>query len=171
MVLATLSFRGYSLRYNPLKLEIKNRFSKRNYKVPKSHTRVEFTERVPVVYSGVGEFFGEDCISQYRELEKLFLEGRKGVLCLPDMLPVEVWFTGLDFVGDTTKDVLTYKFEFTQADTLQQTDEKKIHICRQGETLYDISYDYNISVEKLVQLNPSVRRPDELKTGEQVRLC
>ena len=171
MVLATLRFRGYSLKYNPIKLEIKNCFEKCSYKLPERGTKVVNVRRVPVVCTGVGEFCGEDCIEQYRELENLFNEGRKGVLALPGMRPYEAWFTSLEFVGDDTKDVLTYRFEFTQADTDSQMHSGEIHICKEGETLYDIAYEYGVRVENLVKLNPYIRRPDELKAGEQVRLC
>lgn len=171
MVLATLKFRGCSLRYNPIKLQIKNSFRSSRYIVPMGNTSVQSIQPVPVVYTGVGELFGEDCIGQYRELEKVFLEGRKGVLCLPDMIPTQAWFTGLELIGDTKENLLKYRFEFTQADTSLQTPQRSVHICKEGETLYDIAYEYGVRVEKLVKLNPFIRRPDELRKGEQVRLC
>ncbi len=171
MVLATMSFRGYRWQYNPVKLEITNSAQKHQYIVPSHKTRIESLSRKPVVYKGEGEFFGEDCIAKYRELEKIFLEGRKGVLSIPDMPSVYAWFTGLSLVGDTTENLLRYKFEFMEADTSHGVLQQRFHICNERETLYDIAFDYGVSVEKLVELNPNIRRPDELKTGEQVRLC
>lgn len=171
MILATMSFRGYKWQFNPVKLEIINSTRKHGYTVPMHRTCIETLSKNPVVYKGEGELFGEDCITKYRELEKLFLEGRKGVLSLPDMPSVYAWFTGLSLVGDTTENLLKYKFEFTEADTSKGKNTEQFHICKEGETLYDIAFDYGIKVERLVSLNPSVRRPDELTAGEKVMLC
>lgn len=171
MVLATMSFRGYRWQYNPVKLEIVNSFQKHQYIVPSHKTCIESLSRKPVVYRGEGEFFGEDCISKYRELQNLFCEGRKGVLSIPDMPSTYAWFTGLSLVGDTTENLLKYKFEFTEADTSVGDSGVNFHICKEGETLYDIAFDYGVQVERLVKLNPAIRRPDELSAGEKVRLC
>ena len=171
MILATMSFRGYNWEYNPTKLEITNSFLRHQYTVPSGKTSVESLQKNPVVYKGEGEFFGIDCLEKYAQLEKLFTEGRKGVLSLPDMPSVYAWFTGLSLVGDTTENLLKYRFEFVQASTSQGFGQRRFHICKEGETLYDIAFDYGVQIERLVECNPRIRRPDELKDGEQVRLC
>ena len=41
----------------------------------------------------------------------------------------------------------------------------------QGETLWDVSYRFDIVIDRLVALNPWVRRPDEDVGGREVALC
>lgn len=171
MVLATMSFGGYEWKVNPVKIEVISNVQKNSLLLPFGKNKVGSLRKKPVVYRGTGEFAGSDCLLRYRELEKIFERGRKEILCVPDISPVYAWFTGLSLVGDTTEDLLKYTFEFTQAEASFGVTAQKYHICKEGETLYDIAFDYAVAVEKLTELNPSVRRPDELTQGERVRLC
>lgn len=171
MILATMSFGGYEWKVNPTKIEILSSAQKNSVFLPFENTKVSSLYKKPIVYKGVGEFAGGDCLVRYRELEKLFAKGKKAILCIPDMPPVYAWFTGLTLVGDTTEDLLRYTFEFTQAEASFGGFVQKYHICKEGETLYDIAFDYDISIGKLIELNSFIRRPDELEAGERVRLC
>ena len=171
MVLSTMSFGDYRWKVNPIKIEVINSAQKNQYSVPSKKTCIEALQRKPAIYKGEGEFCGEDCLLQYRALEALFLAGKKGILSVPDMPSVYAWFTGLRILGDSRENLLTYSFEFTEADTSLRFADRRFHICTEGETLYDVAFDYGIEVEKLVELNPGIKRPDELTEGEQVRLC
>ena len=122
------------------------------------------------VVSGEGELVGEDCTEQYKAIEKLFERNRAGVLTLPGMKPFFAYFTGLSVQGSEAKGVLRYKFEFTR-DRAGRKDTERFHICKEGESLFDIAYEYETHVEKLAALNPQLKRPDNLKEGERVRVC
>ena len=41
---------------------------------------------------------------------------------------------------------------------------------QEGETLWDISKLYGISISELARRNPNVKRPDQLAAGEKVAL-
>ncbi|MGA8941430.1 MAG: LysM domain-containing protein [Thermoactinomyces sp.] len=46
----------------------------------------------------------------------------------------------------------------------------KIHIARSGETLSDIAQKYNITLERLQELNPDLSTTERLNSGEKVRV-
>ncbi|MBA4600823.1 LysM peptidoglycan-binding domain-containing protein [Thermoactinomyces mirandus] len=46
----------------------------------------------------------------------------------------------------------------------------KIHIVRSGETLSDIAQKYNITLERLQELNPDLSKSEMLNAGEKVRV-
>lgn len=171
MVLATMSFGNYEWKINPFKIEVVSGVQKNSLSFPFGNAKVQSVCKKSTVYRGTGEFSGSDCLLQYRELEKLFERGRKEILCVPDMPAVYAWFTSLSLVGDATEDLLRYSFEFVQAEASFGAGMQKYHICKEGETLYDIAFDYGTEMEKLAQLNPCIRRPDELAKGEKVWLC
>jgi hypothetical protein len=69
-------------------------------------------------------------------------------------------------------EVITYSFEFLEDSEKNYTvDEKYYHTVGVDETLWDISYLYSIPIEKLVSLNPDIKRVDELRVRSQVRVC
>ena len=41
----------------------------------------------------------------------------------------------------------------------------------QGETLWDISYRFDLPIDALVRLNPQVKRPDVVAEGTVIALC
>lgn len=123
------------------------------------------------VIKGKGEFAGKGCIKQYETLCRLFEKGRKGLLTLPFAQPFFAYFAEFAVEGDVTPDLIKYTFEFIEAESSEGKDKAAVHIVAEGETLFDIGYVYGVSVEKLVELNPFVKRPDELTVGEEVRLC
>ena len=46
------------------------------------------------------------------------------------------------------------------------------YIADTDECLWDVSYESRVEIEKLLSLNPWIKRPDEpLKKGRVIRLC
>ena len=81
-------------------------------------------------------------------------------------------FKKLDMEADVTPDRISFSFEFVEAESFYVKDNTaKLHSVLEGETLFDIAYDFGVPVDSLVKLNPSVRRPDELMVGEEIRVC
>lgn len=170
MELAIMRFKGRTFRCNPLSLEILCGRNTASYKVPFSgeiHRDMGLGCRV---IKGEGELEGKDCIEQYAQLSALQREGDEGILSLPIMEPVKAVFTGLKALAQVTPDKITYSFEFTEVKSPEKK-TGKVHLVKSGETLFDIAFDFSVSVDRLVELNPQVKRPDELKEGEEIRLC
>lgn len=172
MILATMRFGGYEWEHNPLSLRIEHRRNVSHCILPQSCERILDLGLGCNVISGKGELIGSDCIKKYEQLKKLFQSGKKGVLSVPGVSPIYACFTKLSAEGETAPDLITYTFEFTQTDSDNDSEKRReVYICNEGETLYDIAHECKIPLDKLVALNPQIRRPDELCDKEQVRLC
>ncbi len=171
MVLATMRFSDLEWKYNPLTLKITHELSHSKRFLP-DLTEVVEDPRVRVnVITGKGELFGEDCLEQYKEIERVFRSGKKGVLTLPNRAPVYAFFTKLYAEATDAPDLVVYGFEFVEAYTQDRADDLEYHIGNGWDSLYSIAYEYNVAVEKLVELNPWIKRPDEQLAGKKVRLC
>lgn len=46
----------------------------------------------------------------------------------------------------------------------------KIHIVKQGDTLYELSKKYNVPLQKLIESNPQISNPDQLSIGDKVKI-
>ncbi|MEC0093134.1 LysM peptidoglycan-binding domain-containing protein [Paenibacillus macquariensis] len=46
----------------------------------------------------------------------------------------------------------------------------KIHMVKKGDTLYELSKKYGISLEKLIEANPQLKDPNKLNIGEKVKI-
>ncbi len=170
MTLATMRFAGLEWKYNPLTLKITHELSHKKRVMPNSGEAVADTVLRVNVISGKGELTGEDCIEQYKELEKVFRMGRRGVLTLPDRAPVYAYFTKLYAQATDTPELIEYGFEFVE-ETAGEADKPCYHTGNGWDSLYSIAYEYNVALERLVELNPWIKRPDEQLAGKKVRLC
>ena len=170
MILSTMRFAGYCWPHNPLEISVEHKLVTQVEDTAYEGQRITDARGGVLVVHGEGELVGKDCIEQYKALEKLFEHRRKGVLCLPGLAPFTAYFTKLSVGGQTTPDVLRYTFEFAKETEDLQSGEQ-YHICKEGQTLYDIAYDSGSDVDTLVRLNPWVRFPEEIDTGRRVRIC
>ncbi|WP_052675735.1 LysM peptidoglycan-binding domain-containing protein [Paenibacillus sp. IHBB 10380] len=46
----------------------------------------------------------------------------------------------------------------------------KIHMVKKGETLYELSKKYGVSLEELIEANPQLSNPNELSVGDKVKI-
>ncbi len=169
MTLCSLRFDGFAFEVNPEKLEVEHNRVVSSYV---SGLGVEIVERVSEgigTVKGEGEFAGVNCIHQFEELERLYKDRKKGLLTLPGMKPFYACFSSLSMFADSTPEVLRYKFEFLREEG--KSPVKKVHIAKEGESLFEISHLYSIDLLRLAELNPHLRRADEINRGEKVNLC
>lgn len=166
-----MRFDGYEWHHNPKEI---NFFVEKNVSeqsAPFEYSSIQTTGRKNMVISGIGELYGEDCMQQFSNLLKLFLEHTKGILALYKFNPIFAVFENLKIIGEPKPNILTYSFVFREVMQNKKENNKKFHIVKNGENLWDISYAYNISIDTLVRLNPQVKRPDELVAKSKVILC
>lgn len=171
MIISDMRFDSFEWKYNPLSIEVlySRKMSRQN--MPEFGSIVSPIGCDLRVVKGKGEFAGKNCLERYEELMNLFERGRKGLLTIPFMSPFYAYFNDLTLKGEATPDLITYTFEFTEAQSKISRGTQREYVPKSGETLFDIAYDQGVSVEELVRLNPQVKRPDELREGEAVRLC
>ncbi|WP_373228520.1 LysM peptidoglycan-binding domain-containing protein [Cohnella sp.] len=46
----------------------------------------------------------------------------------------------------------------------------KIHMVKQGDTLYLIAKKYNVALEEMIKMNPEISNPDEIAVGMKVKI-
>lgn len=171
MELALMRYKGFTLWCNPLSIEVQSGRKCVSYTLPYSGEKHSDLGEKCRVIKGRGQLRGEDCLEQYAQLRALQAQGGAGVLSLPTMEPVKAIFAGLSAVADATPDTISYSFEFVEVSSEQEFSGEKTHTVKEGETLFDIAYEYSVSVDSLVALNTSVKRPDELNAGEEIKIC
>lgn len=174
MNLESMSYKGYTWKYNPKRLEItQDRNIKENILPFIGNSYQDFGNKKRIV-KGVGEFFGEDCIEQYNELRDVFNKGGSGYLSIPSINSFLAVFYSLNLTRKSEPNVIEYSFEFweeipedTTTSLLKNT---KYHSVLGGETMWTIAYKYGISINKLRELNPDIRRPEDLSKIESVKI-
>ena len=67
--------------------------------------------------------------------------------------------------------MLTYSFVFREVMEREVLDKPAVYTPSDGETLWDVSYRFDIVIDRLVALNPDIKRPDENLGGRAVALC
>ncbi len=122
--------------------------------------------------NGTGILTGNDCLEQFNALLKLQRERESGILSLPGMKPFYAYFKSLALLCEPCADAVSYSFAFIE-DSLKNSirADKYYHTVCNDENLWDIGYRYGVDVHTLVQLNPEIKRTDELEIGSQVRIC
>ena len=46
----------------------------------------------------------------------------------------------------------------------------KIHMVKQGDSLYLIAKKYNVSLEEIIKANPDISNPDAIEVGMKVKI-
>ncbi len=166
-----MRYKGFTFRVNPLSVEITASDSESKYTLPFKGEVVVSKGAGCRLVKGKGVLKGEDCIEQYAELRALYMKGGEGVLSLPGLMPFKAFFTKLVAGADVTPDRISYSFEFTEESSERPDTLPELHTVKEGETLYDIAFEYGVKTEKLLMINPDIKRPDELEKGHRLRLC
>ncbi|MCH5299569.1 MAG: LysM peptidoglycan-binding domain-containing protein [Ruminococcus sp.] len=172
MKLAVMRYKGYAWEHNPQTLKICSHRSLSEQGVAGGSSVVrDFGERSRVI-TGSGRIAGDDCISKFAQLVALQNQSDSGILLLPDVAPFYAFFRSIELDCDPTPELITYKFEFVEDLSRARTEgEKSYHTVSKDETLWDISYRYGVEIERLAELNPEVKRVDELAAESRVRVC
>lgn len=166
-----MRFNGFNFYCNPLSIEVTSENNSADYSLIYKGQQKEYTGKRCRTVKGEGVISGKDCLEQYAKLYALQAQGGKGILSLPTTRPFEAMFLKLTVLADPTPDTISYSFQF--AETNSGVDNKKnvIHKVRDGETLFDIAHIYGVQVDALLELNPQIRRFDELTEYEEIKIC
>lgn len=172
MKLCAMRFCGHTWHHNPKSLEISSGKKVVELEIPYADDVVKSFGEKPIKIKGVGELYGDDCLSQYEKLRKIYEKGENGILCLPKLPPMYACFETLTLLATKRKDVLTYSFTFSKIcnEEKQEYTEEFVTV-KSGQTLFDIANMCDTDVHKLVALNPQIMFINDLSVGERVRVC
>lgn len=169
----SMRFCGYTFHHNPATLKIESTGNVRELISPTCEPQSAHLGRKPNRIIGEGELYGADCIARFEALQKLFYAGRKGLLSLPKMPAMYAYLKALTMTAEPKEDVLGYRFEFIEAIPPAKSAERRdvYETIVVGESLWDISYRFDVPIVTLIRLNPHIKYIDALDKGERVRLC
>ena len=171
MKLIPMKFGGVVWHHNPREITFECEKNVNELLSPFESSAIQETGRRNMIIKGEGELYGEDCLEQFARLFELFKKSGQGVLAIPQISPVYAVFESLRIIGQPRPDVLTYSFVFREVMQSQSEDKPVNYVVGEDESLWDVSYKFGISIDKLVELNPQFKRPDIVNEGEVIRLC
>lgn len=172
MKLVPMRFKGYQWRHNPCEIKFECEKTVKELVSPYETGFVQNLGRKNRLISGRGELCGEDCREQFEALWKLFNQGGTGVLAIDCIEPIYAVFESLSVIGEPKPDILTYGFVFREDMDAVKKLVPSVHICSEGDCLWDVSYLYDIPIGSLVELNRDIKRPDEMQhKGTVIYLC
>lgn len=171
MKLVPMRFMGVQWHHNPKELSFECEKDVKELKSPFGESYIQNMGRKNMKVKGTGELYGTDCLEQFDRLLALFRKGGQGVLAIPKITPIFAVFESVKIIGEPKPDMLTYSFVFREVMEKKQSEIPEICIAGVGDTLWDISYRYSVSIDTLVKLNSWVKRPDVSLEGNAVKLC
>lgn len=173
MKLIPMKYKDYVWPHNPRELSMTTLKNLKEMIIPFNGSIFQNFGREKRIVRGIGEFFGQDCIEQFNELFEVFKRKSSGFLSIPDVPPFWAEFKYLEMKVQTKPNVIEYSFEFWE--DMNKTTEntfylKDSHIVQSGETLWDIAYKYDVSIDSLLELNKNIKNPNDLSPYKVVIL-
>ena len=171
-----MKYKDFVWPRNPKDINVVVENDVKDISIPRVGSVFQNYRRRKRVVSGMGEFFGENCFSQYKSLFELFKNSNdSSYLVIPNIDPFLAFFKSLKFLGDPSPNLLTYSFLFWEdiKDIYKNEINVKtdFYIADENENLWDISLKYNLNINDLLELNPFIRDPKEiLDEGERIAL-
>lgn len=167
-----MRFMGHTWHHNPKELSIECGKTVVKFGVPYFREMLQSFSDKLITVNGVGELYGEDCLQQYKTLMNIFKKGGTGILCLPSLPAMYACFESLKMLANDKPSVITYEFRFTQCEERDSLSKFSKTVVADGtKTLWDIAYENNVDVETLLQLNPHIMFPNDVKEGVEVLIC
>ena len=172
MEISPMRFKSHTWNYNPEKIKILSQKEVVESIVPLSDNITQSLGRNARVVTGEGCIYGENCFEEFYSMWDVFRDNTPGVLSLPEFAVMNACFTSLSIIGEATDSLIKYNFTFTEVmDTSRDKSPETVHIALEGESLWDIGYQYNISVEQLLELNTELKHPFDVSVGQEVSIC
>lgn len=166
-----MSFRDYTFRNNPEKLNVVYSNRLRTFYPPGNAPVFQNLGQEYRIVTGRGDFFGDDAFSDFFRLAAEFERNESGLLTLPGFDSFNAVFKKLELVGEAGPGLIGYRFEFWEIPgKVTKLVPYTWYTVKEGESLWDVSASTGVSVESLLSLNPGIRNPFDVQSGQEVRL-
>lgn len=167
-----MKFGEYTFMHNPERLTVSNKLSGSTALMPYCGTRFEAVALENAIITGKGIITGEDCFEKLLLLLEALKRGEKRLLSISPFPATSAVLTSLEYTLTPKENEIDISFEFTSSSSPEKVGDEMPHSvsAKMDETLWDISYKYGIAIERLLQLNTAVKRPDILEKGQVITL-
>ena len=168
-----MKYKNFIWPHNPSTIDITVARDLKEAKIPFKGSSIQDFGQEKRIISGRGQFFGDDCMTQFERLFLVFKQGGAGYLSLPGMDSFFALFKDLKLTGGSMPNVVNYNFEFWEELTTSVTGadlQDDFYTVLEGDTLWSIAANFDVSIDTLLVLNPTVKSPNQLNAGEKVRL-
>lgn len=191
MILSPMRFKGFVWPHNPRVYTIAFERKLVAHKIPFGLHYLQSLGQTRRVLRGEGEFVGQRAYDTFKELASVFYEETPGVLVHPVWMTTTAWFAALELRQAPRRDYVAYSFEFWEveggagrptlstrpleqpgADASQApaAETAQYHTVVRGDTLWELARRYGVALNRIVELNPSIRNPNLIYPGQKVRL-
>lgn len=177
-MLASMRFKNYIWPHNPKRFEIGFERKISCMKLPFSGHVVQDLGSCARVFSGEGEFFGEDAYAQFRRLAEVFNEGGAGLLSHPLWPSVSAVFQKLSLLEEPGENYVRYSFRFVEysdggtAQSLSAAEtgtQGGVYTVAEGDCIGKVARKIGISSDRLMRLNPEIKNPNLISAGQVLR--
>lgn len=182
MELTPMRYKNYVWPHNPRVYTIDYERVMAERKVPFGLYHLQDLGRTRRVMRGEGEFAGEQAYAQFGALANVFYQPGAGELIHPLWQAAKAHFVELSLKQEPRPDYVSYTFTFwedleyynDQLEGEQARNGKdgsaQIHRVVKGDCLWAIAAKYGTTVERLMQLNPTIKNPNLIRVGQEVRV-
>lgn len=164
-----MSFCGYVWKNNPSNIKIEYPKKYNEDIIPYNKSVLQDVSLKRRIISGSGEFFGDDCFEQFKALHILLEKKKSGILSIPNIDQIFAKICSLEITAENINNLIEYKFVFLE-DYPNNSQYIPKTVIAQNECLWDIANKLDINIDKLVILNPSVKRPDLKLNNKEVKV-
>lgn len=170
-----MEFRGFRWPQNPASLSVSHGRQIAAHTVPYAGDMLQDFGRRKTVVTGEGVFKGGHAMEQFQQLQAFQEDGMAGVLYMMGLPPIPAKLVELELIGKFTPDKIGYRFVFWEDRTVSMPAASVqpaggVYTAQAGDNLWQIANQYNTTVERLLELNPTIQWPGYLPAGWQVVL-
>lgn len=187
MKLSPMRYKDFIWPHNPKVYEMTYRRSVTPVKLPFGGWVMQDMGKTYRVLSGEGEFVGKQAYEQFKKLAKVFEQGGTGILMHPVWQMTKAVFVSLTLAEEPRENYVRYTFEFwedadnagafkiipkpvqSQPDAPSGGSARSYTVVK-GDTMWAIAARNNMSLARLISLNPQIRNPNLIYPGNIIWL-
>lgn len=134
-----------------------------------------------MILRGEGEFFGSEAMNSFLELVRVFRDEGAGVLLHPAWQGAQAYFTKLRLSQEPRRDYVAYEFEFCECEP--QASGQTAYVTRRrarggkiyytvtsGQSAWEVCARHELTMQELMEMNPSLASPTGLTDGQRLRV-
>lgn len=145
------------------------------HKIPMGGFVVQELGRTGTVMRGEGEFYGPRAYESFRALLQVFQQTGAGLLMHPLWQTAGAYFTELRLTQEPREDYVAYAFTFCEASSGgaqagADTAARGYYVMQEADTMWSVAQRYDLSMQKLLSLNPEIANPNSVRAGQRVRV-